>query len=211
MGVITKKWGPLAWTYIHNMSNVLDNLYKKKQYRFWYNIIQCLPCIFCRQSAFLFLQQKFKSVKSNKEFAYLLHENVNMKLMYQELQNITESELHNFVVKWSTYQPSFENIKYIQLDNIVFIESFIYLSYFIICDYTEKRGNDIQSFFDYNYTILNKISPCIYVNSGTVNCQLEHSKFKYVFQLQKQLCSKYNIDIDQNYRQYMNYVKKYIV
>lgn len=91
-GLITKIWGPHLWKSLHCITfgypvNPTDE--QKKQYKnFFESLAFVLPCKYCRDSYYYFINNEptklkdevLNSRKSLTEWFYLLHERVNQKL-----------------------------------------------------------------------------------------------------------------------------------
>lgn len=89
-GMVTKIWGPLAWTFLHTMSfnyPVNPTLQDKKHYKeYVYNLRYVLPCKYCRINLTNNLKKKplqmchMKNRYSFSKYIYELHELVNKML-----------------------------------------------------------------------------------------------------------------------------------
>jgi hypothetical protein len=91
-GLITKIWGPPMWDTLHSISFGYPINPSKEQkvwyYNYYSNIMNVLPCKFCRQSVAQFVQEPetkldmsiFKNRDSLTRWVYRLHQRVNKKL-----------------------------------------------------------------------------------------------------------------------------------
>lgn len=108
-GLITKIWGPPMWDSLHSISFGYpiepSEEQRKCYYNYYSNIMNVLPCKFCRQSVAEFVQEPetkldmsiFKNRDTLTRWVYRLHQRVNNKLgvdygvTFEDIQNKYES------------------------------------------------------------------------------------------------------------------------
>ena len=109
MGVRTCDWGPQAWLYLHSTAKLLDKIgdisISKK---FWYTLIECLPCKLCRISARKFRQQISKLRASPKIKNQLNSLYKAISKASSKMQNLYDEETNHSInkvqqKKWDDY------------------------------------------------------------------------------------------------------------
>lgn len=154
MGISGKKWGPNAWVLIHSISATIDAIEQKHirdiiSIRFWKLLPNILPCYICRVSA-----KKYINIISNhcsynnKQISYLLHEQVNLKLISQKYKENVLKHLYS-------YQPKFESLEYVNSNSLDFLNILITFLYHMARDFE----NNVSSMNDFLYILVFILHP----------------------------------------------------
>jgi hypothetical protein len=147
MGVKTYYWGKPGWAFIHICAYLLDVSKSQHETVFWFCITKALPCVYCRKSAGIFLESIYSKPIDNKRFAYLLHQEVNLKLFTQELMASEYDAISLIINRWSSYQPKISSVVYLQPNSTSCYTSVIKFFYAILCDYDIDRHEYIIQVF----------------------------------------------------------------
>ena len=144
-GVRTRDFGPHAWKVIHSLATYfyeMNDIASKD--KFWSVIGDVLPCIKCRRSSELFVKELDKNFTCEQQ-AFQLHEMVNMKLFYQDIQHaLSQKEsLEPVIRKWAAYQPRKYRVE--DTSSQLFFTSCMFFCGYMVLDVEECRSHSIKS------------------------------------------------------------------
>ena len=149
MGVRTVVFGKFAWQYLHGLCQWLDahEHDRKLAIRVLSALVWIMPCIYCRRSAAVFItKDKLNPTKIGKkhgsdtfkEWAYRLHQQVNMKLFWQDVKN----NKPRIWSHWLGYQPPLKKVKYVKALSKHWLSSVIQFFAYVVCDYPTEQDDD---------------------------------------------------------------------
>lgn len=133
MGLRTKHWGPHAWRVLRSLANYWDHHGVHAPIK-WWGLLDSLPCSHCRtcSQAFWSSYPHRITARYNRDFIYLLHQHVNVKLMRQEAHAAaSDKELQEVLNHWYRVQPPVDQhyvTKIGSLTNLLSVTSYLCFS-----------------------------------------------------------------------------------
>ncbi len=112
--MITTKWGPPGWTFLHKVSFTYSTDLQKEFHEFFYILQFVLPCKYCRASFNQFLHESpitNKVLQNKNNFShwfYEMHNKVNNKLRNQEKDAVNQY-FDQIQQSYKTYHISFND------------------------------------------------------------------------------------------------------
>lgn len=198
MGVDPKKWGPSAWVTIHSLSAMLDDINDEERKKiisdkFWTLLPYILPCVICRQSAKKFvLLIKNRHPENNKKFAYMLHEEVNIKLLLQKYKYAADIKY-----KLNEFQPDFEEVVYEHIRSETLFQYMFNFLYYIVIDLDLDRLDYVNTFIYFlSFIFSDPTNHIFYQSLRKVGILKKFAniidRITYVHKLEKEIMSKLN-------------------
>lgn len=189
MGVKTLVWGPGAWLYIHACAQALDAADDPSlATAFWSMVTAVLPCKPCRASTAKILSGLVEP--SNQRLAYVLHQEVTLKLFRQEL---ARGPVRDVLEARVGRQPRFEDVVYLVPDTCRFVHVLTDFFYSVVCDYDDSRADAVASLLPLTATVFRHTAFGVALQQALAHTPVPgwtslHHRVHYVHQLHTHLC-----------------------